>query len=470
MNGVRDFGGIGCLLCGLALLGVAGCATDPRLDETGTVATSSDEPPVLVDDGRRVANPGEYQALLENDAPEADTQVMLDQLLGVTQQTSGSALVADNDVSLLIDGPATFERMFEDIEQARDSIHLETFILEDNEIGQALAQRLIASRQRGVKVRALIDSVGSLELPGSFIERLRDQGIELRLFHPINPIEDPRIWRSNNRNHRKLLVIDGRIAYSGGINFSDVYAEGSFSASPGPERSDEAWRDTHLRIVGPVVQMFQRQFLKMWNKDQPEQEQLGGPDLFPPLNSRGDMMVGVISSSGGDDDEFDIYTVLAAAISHAQKRVWITQAYFAPDEAFLDTLKDASRRGADVRLLLPGVTDVPLLRQASRSSYDELLQAGIRIFERQGSTLHAKTIVVDSVWASIGSANLDYRSFVLNFELNTVIVSRDFGRAMDKLFLVDLQQADEIRLEDWRRRSLLQRLKETLGDMLRRWL
>ncbi|MFC6669951.1 phospholipase D-like domain-containing protein [Marinobacterium aestuariivivens] len=174
------------------------------------------------------------------------------------------------------------------------------------------------------------------------------------------------------------------------------------------------------------------------------------------------MMAGVIASDGGDN-KFDIYTVLAAAISHARHRVWITQGYFAPNQAFIDILKAAAGRGVDVRLLLPGVSDVPLVLQASRFSYE----AGIRIYERQGSPLHAKTIVVDSIWTSVGSANLDYRSLVYNFELNTVVVSSQLGRAMDKLFLADLQYADEITLAARQRRSLLQRLSEILGNLLR---
>ena len=164
---------------------------------------------------------------------------------------------------------------------------------------------------------------------------------------------------------------------------------------------------------------------------------------------------------------FRWHTVLAAAIGHAQQRVWITQAYFAPDDTFTEIIETAARRGVDVRLLLPAVSDAPLVIQASRSSYEDLLEAGVRIYERTSSTLHAKTVVVDGVWTSIGSTNYDYRSFVHNYELNAVIVSRDFGRAMEKLYHVDLLEADEITLHRWRQRPLIQRLKEGLGRILR---
>jgi cardiolipin synthase len=426
---------------------------------------------VLVDEGQRTASYTEYQELLEANATETGTRVMLDRLLEATRRITGNDfLYTGNDASLLVDGPGTFKAMFADIANAKDSIHLETFILLDDEVGRTLATRLIESRQRGVDVRVLIDAFGSVDLPETFISRLRDNGIELQKFHPLDPTEDLRVWRSNNRDHRKILVIDGKIAYCGGINFSGVYSKGSFSASGNTSATNTAWRDTHVRIQGPAVERFQQLFLKMWNMDIPENEQLQGPRYFPQLEAQGEMLAGVIASSGGDDKEYDIYSVLAAAISHAQKSVWITQAYFAPDEAFLEIIKTAAGRGVDVRLLLPGVSDAPLVLQASRSSYQELLEAGVRIYERSGSMLHAKTVVVDGVWSTIGSANFDYRSFIYNYELNAVLVSSDFGQAMQKLFLVDLQHAHEISLQQWQRRSLLQRLKEAVGNLIRPWL
>lgn len=432
------------------------------------------KPNVMVDQGMRAASPGEYRGLLKDNAPDIETRAMLDQLLTVIQDISGSSsfLTTGNEARLLIDGPGTFKAIFGDIDQARDHIHLETYILEDDVIGQALADHLIASRQRGVQVRVLIDAYGSLNLPEAYIERLRKHGIELHKFHPVNPTEDMRLWRSNNRNHRKILVIDGQIAYTGGINFSDVYSKGSFPGNQtrDGDATDGAWRDTHVRIVGPVVHQFQQQFLKLWNNDLPEDAQLDDTVFFPEVEDQGDMLAGVIASTGGNEVESDIYSILAAAIGHAQQRLWVTQAYFAPDETFIEIIKTTAARGVDVRLLLPGVSDAPLVVQASRSSYQGLLEAGVRIYERTGSALHAKTFVVDGVWSTIGSTNFDYRSFVYNYELNAVIVSADFGSAMEKLFEVDLQQADEITLKAWRRRPLTQRLKEGIGSILRRWL
>lgn len=452
-----------------ALTTLSACSAEPRLQIDPEARQDTDKPPILTDVGRRVASPEEYQAILEENTDDKEIRAMLDQLLKVSQDITHDGLITGNAARLLVDGPGTFKAMFEDIDRAQHSIHIETFILEEDEIGQRLAKHLIASRQRGVTVRVLIDALGSLDLSEEYIERLRNQGIEIRKFHPLDPTEDIRIWRTNNRNHRKILIIDGHIAYTGGINFSDVYSEGSFSSSHGAPKADSAWRDTHVRIQGPAVHQFQTCFLELWNKDLDDDNKIHGDEFFPVIQTQGDMVVGVVDSHGGDE-EFDIYSVLVAAIGHAQKRVYITQAYFAPDEAFLEVIKTAAKRGVDVQLLLPGVSDAPILVQASRSSYKELLEAGVRIHERTLSTLHAKTVVIDGVWSTIGSANFDYRSFVDNYELNAIIVSDDFGTAMEKLFQVDLQQTEEITLSKWNNRPLWQRVKEKFADVLRPWL
>jgi len=424
----------------------------------------------MVDAGKRTARPDEYRVLLNNSAHDVEDREMLDQLLSVSQEMTGITMVAGNACQLLIDGPATFKMIFADIKRARESIHLETFILEDDKIGRQLAEQLILAKQRGLSIRILIDAVGSFNLPADFVGRLTGHGIELRKFHPVDPAEDPRIWRFNNRDHRKILVIDGRVAYTGGINISGVYSKGSLTVPRKKTRGNIAWRDTHVRVTGPVVHQFQKNFLEMWNKDLTEAERVKDAGYFPVIAAQGDMVVGVAAHNGGDAVESDIYSVMAAAIGHAQKRIWITQAYFVPDEAFIEIIRLAAKRGVDVRLMLPGVSDAPLVIQASRSSYEVLLEAGVKIYERTDAVLHAKTVVVDSVWSSIGSTNYDYRSFVHNYELNAVIVNKDFGNAMEQLFQKDIQQAGKITLQAWRQRPFIQRLKEGFGGLLRHWL
>jgi cardiolipin synthase len=374
-----------------------------------------------------------------------------------------------NAVHPLVDGPATFKAMFQAISAAQHHIHLETFILDDDEIGEKMANHLIERRQNGVEVRVIYDAFGSRYLTEKFIDKLQNAGIELYKFHPINPAEDIRIWRSNNRDHRKLLIVDGDVAFTGGINISEVYAESSLSISKSRRKPDpeEGWRDTHIRIAGPVVQQFQKLFIKNWQEYKPEYR-FDDPQYYPSITPQGEFIVSAIASRGGDN-EYEIYSVFLAAIAHARERVWITQAYFVPDEVFLEALRAAARRGVDVRLLLPGVSDAPLVIMASRADYQSLLESGVRIYERTGTTLHAKSMVIDGVWSTIGSANLDYRSFLHNHEVNAVVVDPAFGHAMERLFESDLQQAEEISLSTWSKRPLIQRIKEMMGSALRYW-
>lgn len=457
------------ILLACALLMLAGCTTQPQ--HTVPLAHVEDHhtPQILVNDGTRAASPSEYRGLLRGISDDAQRRAALDALIRITQSINGTGLTAGNEARILVDGPATFAAMFEDIERAEHSIHLETFIFEYDDVGEAFARRLIESRRRGVEVRLLIDAVGSMNLPESFHRRMRDAGVEVRKFHPLDPGEDVDILRINNRNHRKSLIIDGRIAYAGGINVSDVYSRGSFSSKGQRNSREHAWRDTHVRIAGPVVHRFQRLFLDLWNKDRAAGKQLEQDALFPTLEDTGSMLAGVVAGHGGEQASAP-YTVFDAVFSRARERIWITQAYFAPDDRLIEALQDAARRGVDVQLLLPGVTDAPLLVEAARSSYSEMLESGIRIYEHSDTVLHAKTLVVDGIWSSIGSTNFDYRSLVHNYELNAVIISEAFGSAMETLFHADLESARQINLDEWRKRPLLQRFKESVGDALRQWL
>jgi cardiolipin synthase len=271
-------------MCGGGLAILAACSMNPRL-ETGTTQAAQRyvRPHVLVDQGKQVASPGEYNDLMKENARETGDRAILEQLLSATQRISGDSLCAGNDARLLVDGPDTFNTMFRDIDQAMDHIYLETYILEDDVIGNALADRLISSSQRGVEVRVLIDGFGSLDLSEAFIDRLREHGIELRIFHPLDPTDDLRVWRSNTRDHRKILVVDGHVAYTGGINFSSVYKQSSLSVPRDARDADGAWRDTYVRIVGPVVARFQKLFLEMWNKDLPEEQRIDTSASIPPI-------------------------------------------------------------------------------------------------------------------------------------------------------------------------------------------
>jgi len=385
----------------------------------------------------------------------------------IDQTIARRPLYVGNRAELLIDGPEAYGAMFEAMRQARHHIHLETFILEHEEIGAQLADLLIARRQEKVEVRVIYDAFGVLKTEEAYFERLRGHGVRLHKFNPINPLEDARIWRINKRHHRKILIVDGRVAFTGGMNISNVYSRSSFVSSRQTDLH-RRWRDTQIRLEGPVVSEFQRAFVEMWGevKDEPPLE---GQDYFPHLDARGDQPVRLMITGAADRD-YDIYRAYLAAFSRARHRIWLTQGYFAPDGRFNRALKDAARRGVDVRLLLPGATDSWITINSSRARYANLLAAGVRIFERRDALQHAKTAVVDGIWSTVGSTNLDYRSFFHSNEANAVIYGAEFGQDMEALFLLDQNQNQEIRLSSWMERPILQRLKEILGRIFDYWL
>lgn len=443
---------------------IAGCASLPdRVAREQTGAAASNPAAVVSSD----APDGER--LLALAAGNLDGARHLRRLADIEQAVTGQALIGGNRVELLVDGPAAFRAMFSAIAAAEDHVHLETYILADDEIGQRMADLLVERRAAGVEVAVIFDDFGSSATSDRYFDRLEAAGVKLFRFHPLSPVEDLRVWRLNQRNHRKILVVDGRVAFTGGMNISGVYARSSFSAPRGsPQDTDERWRDTQVRIEGPAVGEFQKLFIETWTRGDGIPP-LGRREHFPRLSQTGDALVRVVQNVGGDDD-YDIYESYLVVIANARRRLWITQAYFVPDARLLDALKDAARRGVDVRILLPGFTDAAMVLHASRAHYAELLAAGVRLYERQDALLHAKTAVVDGVWSTVGSSNFDYRSFLHNNEANAVIVGRDFGREMERLFVQDLQHSKAILPSEWRRRPLWARLQERLGLLFKYWL
>ena len=285
---------------------------------------------------------------------------------------------------------------------------------------------------------------------------------------PLNPLAARDGWQWNQRDHRKLLIVDGRIAFLGGINISSVYSGGSFGKPrPGDAEGVLAWRDTDLQLEGPVVAELQKLFLATW------QSQHGPPlpvrDYFPPLQAVGTQVVRAIGSS--PEEKFSlIYATLLSAIGSAETSVRITNAYFAPDPQLLQALLAAAARGVEVTLILPSHTDSWLVFHAGRSHYAQLLEGGVRIFERRGVVLHSKTALVDGVWATVGSTNLDWRSFLHNHELNAVMLGADFGQQVQAMFDRDLAASNAIDLAAWRRRSPTLHVQEWFGRLWEYWL
>ncbi|MFZ3042708.1 MAG: phospholipase D-like domain-containing protein [Thiobacillus sp.] len=348
----------------------------------------------------------------------------------------GSPLTTGNQVRLLQDGPATYQAMYAAIQAAQDHINMETYILDDDEVGQRFAQALIAKQAQGVQVNLIRDSMGTLGTPAAFFQQLTDSGVQVLEFNPINPLMSRKEWTLNQRDHRKLLIVDGHTAFLGGINISSVYSGGSFSRHS-RRRPDGgvAWRDTDPQLQGPVVAELQKLFLATWEKQ--KGEPLPEKNYFPPLEHTGPHVVRAIGSS--PDEPFSlIYATLLSAITSAEVSVNLTNAYFAPDPQLLDALEAAAGRGVGVTLILPSQTDSWLVFHAGRNYYDRLLRAGVKIHERQGVILHSKTALIDGVWATVGSTNLDWRSFLHNYELNAVVLGADFGQQVQTMFDRDL--------------------------------
>ncbi|HEX6707286.1 MAG TPA: phospholipase D-like domain-containing protein [Albitalea sp.] len=366
-------------------------------------------------------------------------------------------LVAGNRVELLIDGPATYAAMFEAIAAARERVDIESYIVEADGPGEELARRLLAKCGEGVRVNLLFDGFGSLTTRSAYFDALREGGVRLCEYNPL------RSWRRlfsravHLRDHRKLLVVDGRVAFLGGVNISGVYSSGSGSAS----REDAAtpWRDTHVRIVGPLVSELQALFVGHWNRH--ACDPIGLPDRPPPPH-QGPHRAAVASCEAGRRRN-PFYRALLRAIDAAHERVWITTAYFVPTRRLVRALAAAARRGVDVQLVLPGRSDAWAPLHAGRSHYGRLLQAGVRVLERQGALLHAKTTVIDGVWATVGSANLDWRSFVHNAEANVVVLDAGFGAQMEAVFREDVAASREVTLAQWHARGWLQRASEALA-------
>jgi len=393
---------------------------------------------------------------------------ILQKHVALEQAIVGTPLVAGNRAVLLEDGPATYRAMLAAISAAKDHINLETYIIEDDEMGRQFADLLLARQAAGVQVHLIYDSVGCIRTPREFFERLKEGGVQVLEFNPVNPLTAKKGWQVNNRDHRKLLLVDGRTAFIGGINISNVYSSGSSPTRSTPSSPKSGgWRDTQIQIDGPVVAEFQKLFLATWEKQ--HGPPLAGKNYFPALSPRGNELVRSIGSSY-DDPHSLIYLTLISAITNAEKSVHLTNAYFVPDPQILQALLDAARRGVDVTLILPALSDSNLVFHAGRSYYTELLAAGVKIYERGGGVLHSKTVVIDGVWSCIGSTNLDWRSFLHNDEVNAVILGPEFAQQMQAMFERDLAASTAITAEAWARRPLRFKLKELMSRIWQYWL
>ncbi|MGB4584116.1 MAG: phospholipase D-like domain-containing protein [Rhodoferax sp.] len=444
------------LLTGLA---AAGCATLPDTD--ALIARHSAQE-ANFETARGPVSAKRNAAILAALKRKSGDLDLLDKQMALEQAISDSPLILGNKVSLLQDGAATYAAMFGAIRQAKDHINLETYIIEDDATGQEFSDLLMQAQARGVQVNLIYDSVGGINTPKTFFERLSKAGIAALEFNPINPLTAKGPWQINNRDHRKLLIADGRSVILGGINISNVYASGSLlKRAPKPPSDDLAWRDTDLQIEGPVVAEFQKLFLQTWEKQ--HGPALAAKAYFPKLAPQGKDIVRAIGSTP-DDPYSLIYLTLISAIGNAEKFIHLTNAYFVPDPQLLRALGDAAARGVQVQLILPSESDSELVFHAGRAHYAELLAGGVQIYERQGALLHAKTAVIDGVWSTVGSTNLDWRSFLDNDEVNAVVLGREFATQMQAMHQQDLDASQRIEPEAWAHRPFKFKLKEWLAQ------
>lgn len=455
------------LLIALGLLLPCGCATLPNASQVIQEFERGSTPPRVVGPMRPLSS-RQSKALIERLRRQSLPTDILDRHIRVEELLSGAPLVAGNRVTLLVDGPATYEAMAHAIRNARDHIHFETYIFRDDDVGRDFARLLLEKRAEGVEVNLMVDSIGCLDTPAAFFKTLREGGINLVEFNPVNPIEGAARWGLTHRDHRKILIVDGALAITGGVNISCDFSHSVFPSIRGRgDRFQSFWRDTDVQIEGPAVAQFQELFLESWKKQRGPQ--LTERNYFPPVMQMGDQVVRVIGSSP-DARSGLTFMMYIAAISFAERSVYLTNSYFVPDKQMLRALTDAARRGVDVKIILPASSDSPMAVYAGRSHYRRLLEAGVKLYEHTASVLHAKTAVIDGVWSSVGSTNMDLWSFVRNDEVNAVILGRDFGEQMEAMFEHDLQESRAITLEAWNKRPFRERFKEWFARRLSYWL
>jgi len=385
---------------------------------------------------------------------------LLERDIAFEQALSDEPLVLGNKVTLLENGAATYGAMLAAIRGARDSINMGMYIFSDGPVGQMFANALIERQNHGVQVNLVYDSLGSLSTSASFFNRMQQSGIQVLQYRPLNPFEATLNWTLSHRNHGKMLIVDGRTAFTGGVNISEVYASGLRSGEK--QTPMESWRDTDIRLEGPAVAEFQQRFISDWYHQQGPT--LSPRDYFPSVPRQGGEIVRVISSV---PERFStIYVAMISAVVNSQTNVYITDAYFSPDRQMLHALESAARRGVDVRLLLPSQSDAPLIVSAERSHYASLLKSGVKIYEWRGEMLHAKTATIDGVWSTVGTSNLDWWSIARDDEVNAIVLSHSFADQMNLMFRNDLEHSRQIELDQWGSRGLDERLDETLAWMI----
>lgn len=448
--------------------GTSGCTSVPDVNGIVDQSFSAKAKPQIMG-ARGPLTARQSKALFAGMGADVHDADQLQRHLLVEQAVADSPLVAGNSAVLLQDGIQTFRSMFAAIRSAKDHINLEYFIFEDVESdGKKLSDLLMEKRAEGVAVNVIYDSFGSSGTAAPFLDQLKQAGVILVQFNPIDPLKGPKSWSPNNRDHRKILIIDGAVAIVGGINLSTTYQRYSFGKSGAPEgASQQHWRDTDLKIAGPAVARLQRLFLDHWKEQK-------GPALdeakfFPVIAAKGDEVVRIIGSAPADPRP-RYYITLLSAIRNAEKTVWLDAAYFVPTGQEKRDLMAAARRGVDVRIMLPDRSDSDRSLAVQHSHYSDLMESGVKVYEIHDEVLHSKAMVIDGVWSVIGSSNFDHRSVIYNDEVDAVVLGSNTGHALEGMFEADMQKAHQIDRAAWKKRPFIKKVNEKLSRLMQNLL
>ena len=436
---------------------LSGCAAVPDIDGLSgqDVGLSRQAPP---------ANPPAPDA--SRIGTDADP---LQQQYDLQRRLSAAPIVFGNQVTLLSSGTEAFQAIFTAIGEARDSINMEYFILADVQSGGMQLSTLLLDRlAAGVKLNMIYDAYGSRHTPAAFFDALRKAGAKVLEFNPIDPFADRIGWSPNDRDHRKITVVDGQIGLTGGVNLDTAYQNPPNAGIPANGDTSKAyWRDTAVRIEGPAVAELQKLFFGTWRE---QKAPAADPaDYFPPLPRKGVQTIRIIGSSPGNRSPL-YYASLMTAMQAARRRVWLCSGYFIPPHQERQELVRIARAGLDVRIVALAFSDVQSAVYASRAAYGDLLEAGARIWEMRDAVLHAKLAVVDDTWSVIGSSNLDRRSVVFNNEVDAVVLGHDTAGQVEAVMRHYMQVAREVDLGRWDRRPLPERLRELEARVWQYWM
>jgi cardiolipin synthase len=393
----------------------------------------------------------------------------LQQQYDLQRGLSAAPIVFGNQVTLLASGAEAFQTIFKAIAGARNSINLEYFILADVQSdGVHLSELLLDRLRAGVTVNMIYDAYGSRETPGTFFDTMRRAGAKVVEFNPLNPLSTKIGWSPNDRDHRKITVVDGRIGVTGGVNLDTAYENPpSAGVPPNGDTRKAYWRDTAVRIEGPAVAELQKLFFGTWTAQK-------GPtvdpaDYFPSLPRVGVQTIRIIGSSPGDQQPL-YYASLLTAMKAARRRVWLCSGYFVPPHQEREELYRIARAGVDVRIVAPAFSDVESAVYAARAAYGDLLESGAHVYEMRDAVVHAKLALVDDTWTVVGSSNLDRRSVVFNNEVDAVILGHDTAGQVETVMRRFMAESREVDLARWEHRSLGERVDELKARIWQYWM